>query len=157
MTAEESTAHPLKVAVVGAGPAGFYSAAQLLSGKALQGDVRVDLFDRLPTPYGLVRFGLFLFPEAANWFAPALLTLGVIGITYGAIVATMQKDLKQVIAYSSVAHLGFIVLGTFALTRQSLTGGVLQMINHGLSTGALFLLVGFIVERVMNLKSEEVS
>ena len=97
--------------------------------------------------YGLVRFGLFLFPEAANWFAPALLTLGVIGITYGAIVATMQKDLKQVIAYSSVAHLGFIVLGTFALTRQSLTGGVLQMINHGLSTGALFLLVGFIVER----------
>jgi NADH-quinone oxidoreductase subunit M len=97
--------------------------------------------------YGLVRFGLFLFPEAADWFAPALLTLGVIGITYGAIVATMQKDLKQVIAYSSVAHLGFIVLGTFALTRQSLTGGVLQMINHGLSTGALFLLVGFIVER----------
>ena len=71
----------------------------------------------------------------------------MIGITYGAIVATMQKDLKQVIAYSSVAHLGFIVLGTFALTRQSLTGGVLQMINHGLSTGALFLLVGFIVER----------
>ena len=59
----------------------------------------------------------------------------------------MQKDLKQVIAYSSVAHLGFIVLGTFALTRQSLTGGVLQMVNHGLSTGALFLLVGFIVER----------
>jgi NADH-quinone oxidoreductase subunit M len=97
--------------------------------------------------YGLVRFGLFLFPDAAEWFAPALLTLGVIGITYGAIVATMQKDLKQVIAYSSVAHLGFIVLGTFALTRQSLTGGVLQMVNHGLSTGALFLLVGFIVER----------
>ena len=97
--------------------------------------------------YGLLRFGLYLFPEASRWFAPALLTLGVIGITYGAIVATMQKDLKQVIAYSSVAHLGFIVLGTFALTRQSMTGGVLQMINHGLSTGALFLLVGFIVER----------
>ena len=97
--------------------------------------------------YGLLRFGLYLFPEAAEWFAPALLTLGVIGILYGAVVATMQKDLKQLIAYSSVAHLGFIVLGTFALTQQSITGGVLQMINHGVSTGALFLLVGFIVER----------
>ena len=76
-----------------------------------------------------------------------MLTLAVIGIIYGAIVATMQKDLKRLVAYSSVAHLGFIVLGTFALTSQSITGGVLQMINHGVSTGALFLLVGMIYER----------
>ena len=81
--------------------------------------------------YGFLRFGLYLFPEAARWFAPTFLTLGVIGILYGAVVATMQKDLKRLVAYSSVAHLGFIILGTFALTRQSMTGGVLQMINHG--------------------------
>ena len=71
----------------------------------------------------------------------------MIGVIYGAIVATMQKDLKRLVAYSSIAHLGFIVLGIFAITRQSLTGSVLQMINHGLSTGALFLLVGWIYER----------
>ena len=97
--------------------------------------------------YGLVRFGLELFPEAAADLAPVLLTLAVIGITYGAVVATMQKDLKRLVAYSSVAHLGFIILGTFALTRQAITGGVLQMVNHGISTGALFLLVGMIYER----------
>jgi NADH-quinone oxidoreductase subunit M len=97
--------------------------------------------------YGLVRFGLYLFPDAANFFAPALVTLGVIGIIYGAIVATMQKDLKRLVAYSSVAHLGFIVLGTFAITTQGLQGGLLQNINHGLSTGALFLLVGMISDR----------
>ncbi|MGI8662788.1 MAG: NADH-quinone oxidoreductase subunit M [Acidimicrobiales bacterium] len=97
--------------------------------------------------YGMLRFGLYLFPEAAAWFAPALVTLGVIGIVYGAVVATMQKDLKRLVAYSSVAHLGFIVLGTFALTTQGIQGGVLQMVNHGVSTGALFLLVGWIYER----------
>jgi NADH-quinone oxidoreductase subunit M len=97
--------------------------------------------------YGLIRYGLYLFPEAAVYFAPAMVTLGVIGIIYGAVVATMQKDLKRLVAYSSVAHLGFIALGTFALTQQGLSGGVLQMVNHGLSTGALFLLVGFIYER----------
>jgi NADH-quinone oxidoreductase subunit M len=97
--------------------------------------------------YGFLRFGLYLFPEAAVWAAPGLVTLGVIGITYGAVVAAMQKDLKRVVAYSSVAHLGFIVLGTFALTSQGLTGGVLQMVNHGVSTGALFLLVGMIYDR----------
>jgi NADH-quinone oxidoreductase subunit M len=97
--------------------------------------------------YGFVRFGLFLFPEATRYFAPMMVTLGVIGIVYGAIVATMQKDLKRLVAYSSVAHLGFIALGTFALTTQGVSGGVLQMVNHGLSTGALFLLVGFISER----------
>ena len=97
--------------------------------------------------YGIVRFGLTLFPQAAVDLAPLLLTLAVIGIIYGALVATMQKDLKRLVAYSSVAHLGFIVLGTFAFTNQGLSGGVLQMVNHGLSTGALFLLVGMIYER----------
>jgi NADH-quinone oxidoreductase subunit M len=97
--------------------------------------------------YGFVRFGLYLFPEASVWFAPALVTLGVIGILYGAIVATMQRDLKRLVAYSSVAHLGFIILGTFALTTQGIEGGVMQMVNHGLSTGALFLLVGMIYDR----------
>jgi NADH-quinone oxidoreductase subunit M len=97
--------------------------------------------------YGFVRFGLYLFPDATVFFAPAMVTLGVIGITYGAVVATMQRDLKRLVAYSSVAHLGFIVLGTFALTTQGIQGGVLQMVNHGISTGALFLLVGMIYDR----------
>ena len=97
--------------------------------------------------YGFVRFGLYLFPAASVWFAPALVALGVVGIIYGAIVATMQRDLKRLVAYSSVAHLGFIILGTFALTTQGIQGGVMQMVNHGVSTGALFLLVGMIYER----------
>jgi NADH-quinone oxidoreductase subunit M len=97
--------------------------------------------------YGLLRFGLYLFPEAAHWSRSLFLTLATIGIIYGAIAATMQKDLKRLVAYSSVAHLGFIVLGTFAFTTQSISGGVMQMINHGVSTGALFLLVGMIYER----------
>jgi NADH-quinone oxidoreductase subunit M len=97
--------------------------------------------------YGFLRFGLYLFPEATVWAKPVFLTLATIGILYGAIAATMQKDLKRLVAYSSVAHLGFIVLGTFAITSQSLTGGVMQMVNHGVSTGALFLLVGMIYER----------
>ncbi len=97
--------------------------------------------------YGFLRYGLYLFPDAAHWWAPLFITLGVIGIIYGAICATMQHDLKRLVAYSSVAHLGFIVLGTFALTTQSVSGGLLQMVNHGVSTGALFLLVGWIYER----------
>jgi NADH-quinone oxidoreductase subunit M len=97
--------------------------------------------------YGFVRFGLYLFPKAVVDLAPFFLTLGVIGIIYGAIVATVQRDLKRLVAYSSVAHLGFIVLGTFGLSRQGIEGGVLQMVNHGLSTGALFLLVGMLYER----------
>ena len=97
--------------------------------------------------YGILRFAVFLLPKAAVDLAPLLLTLAVIGITYGAIVATMQKDLKRLIAYSSVAHLGFIVLGIFAFTSQGISGGVIQMVNHGLSTGALFFLVGMIYER----------
>ncbi|MDZ7674433.1 MAG: NADH-quinone oxidoreductase subunit M [Acidimicrobiales bacterium] len=97
--------------------------------------------------YGLIRFGLYLFPDSSLFFAPVFLTLGVIGIVYGAVVATMQKDLKRLVAYSSVAHLGFIALGTFALTTQALQGSILQMVNHGVSTGALFLLVGLISDR----------
>jgi NADH-quinone oxidoreductase subunit M len=97
--------------------------------------------------YGFLRFGLYLFPEASVWARPLFLTLAVIGILWGAIAATMQKDLKRLVAYSSVAHLGFIVLGTFAFTSQAITGGVMQMVNHGISTGALFLLVGMIYER----------
>ena len=97
--------------------------------------------------YGLLRFGLYLFPEAAVWARPLFLTLATIGIIWGAVAATMQTDLKRLVAYSSVAHLGFIVLGTFAVTSQALTGSVAQMVNHGVSTGALFLLVGMIYER----------
>mgnify|MGYP006270775023 CR=1 FL=1 len=97
--------------------------------------------------YGFLRFGLYLFPAAAVWAKPAFLTLATIGIIYGAVAATMQKDLKRLVAYSAVAHLGFIVLGTFAITSQSLSGSVMQMVNHGVSTGALFLLVGMIYER----------
>ena len=97
--------------------------------------------------YGFVRFGLYLFPKAVVDLAPLFLTLGVIGIIYGALVAIVQRDLKRLVAYSSVAHLGFIVLGIFGLSSQGLQGGVLQMVNHGLSTGALFLLVGMLYER----------
>jgi len=97
--------------------------------------------------YGYIRFGLYLFPQAAFDLAWIFLTLGTIGIVYGAIVATMQKDLKRLVAYSSVAHMGFIVIGIFAMNTQSLSGSVIQMVNHGISTGALFMLVGWIYER----------
>ena len=97
--------------------------------------------------YGFLRFGVYLFPQAAMWARPVLYTLAVVGVIYGAIAATMQRDLKRLVAYSSVAHLGFIVLGTFALSSQAVTGAVVQMVNHGVSTGALFLLVGMIYER----------
>lgn len=97
--------------------------------------------------YGLLRFNLPLFPDASLDFVPLMAVLAAAGIIYGAAVAVVQPDLKKLVAYSSVSHLGFIVLGTFALTSQSLQGGVIQMVNHGLTTGALFLLVGIIYER----------
>ena len=97
--------------------------------------------------YGLIRFNLSLFPEASRYFAEAISVLALIGIVYGAIVALIQTDVKRLVAYSSVSHLGFVVLGTFAFTEQAMAGGVLQMVNHGLSTGALFLLVGMVYER----------
>jgi NADH-quinone oxidoreductase subunit M len=97
--------------------------------------------------YGLLRFNLTLFPEASVDLVPVLAVLAVIGILYGAVVAIVQTDIKRLVAYSSVSHLGFVVLGIFALTAQGLQGGVIQMVNHGLTTGALFLLVGMIYER----------
>ncbi len=97
--------------------------------------------------YGFLRFNLPLFPKATIDFIPLMAVLAVIGIIYGALVAIVQSDLKKLVAYSSVSHLGFIILGIFALTSQGLQGGVVQMINHGLTTGALFLLVGMLYER----------
>ncbi|MBX3048604.1 MAG: NADH-quinone oxidoreductase subunit M [Anaerolineales bacterium] len=97
--------------------------------------------------YGFLRFNLPLFPQAAVQLAPAMATLAVIGIIYGAIVSYSQKDVKKLVAYSSISHLGFVVLGIFAINAQGIEGAILQMINHGISTGALFLLVGFIYER----------
>ncbi len=97
--------------------------------------------------YGYVRFAMPLFPEALPTFIPWLSLLAVIGIIYGSLVAMMQEDVKKLVAYSSVAHLGFVMLGVFALNLQGLAGGMIQMINHGISTGALFLIVGFIYER----------
>lgn len=97
--------------------------------------------------YGLLRFNLPLFPEASIAAAPYISILAVIGIIYGALVAMVQTDIKKLVAYSSVSHLGFVVLGIFAITQQSVQGAIIQMINHGLSTGALFLLVGVIYER----------
>ena len=97
--------------------------------------------------YGFLRFCLPLFPDASLAFAPLVFALAVIGIVYGAWVSTVQPDLKKLVAYSSVSHLGFVMLGLFTLNQQGLVGGVIQMINHGLSTGALFLMVGMIYER----------
>ncbi len=97
--------------------------------------------------YGLLRFNLALFPEASVDAVQIMAILAVIGIIYGAVVAIVQPDLKKLVAYSSVSHLGFIVLGTFALTSGGLQGAVIQNVNHGLTTGALFLLVGMIYER----------
>jgi NADH-quinone oxidoreductase subunit M len=97
--------------------------------------------------YGFLRFAIPMFPQAAVDLAPVLLVLAVVGITYGAVVAAMQPNLKRIVAYSSVAHLGFVVLGTFALTSQSISGGLFTMLSHGLITGALFLLVGMLYDR----------
>ncbi len=97
--------------------------------------------------YGYVRFCLPLFPDATVQFIPLIAVLSVIGIIYGAMVALVQPDMKKLVAYSSVSHLGFVMLGLFALNMQSIQGGIIQMINHGLSTGGLFLLVGMIYER----------
>lgn len=102
--------------------------------------------------YGFLRFAIPLFPDAVQLYAPIILTLGVVGIIYGALMAWMQEDAKKMVAYSSVSHLGFVVIGSLALypnqlSVEALTGAVYQMINHGISTGALFFLVGMIYER----------
>jgi len=97
--------------------------------------------------YGFLRFNLPLFPQAAVQLAPWIGALAVVGILYGAMVSYAQRDVKKLVAYSSVSHLGFVMLGLFAINAQGIQGGILQMVNHGLSTGALFLIVGMIYER----------
>jgi len=97
--------------------------------------------------YGFLRFNIPLFPQAAKQLAPWVAGLAVVGILYGAAVSYAQKDVKKLVAYSSVSHLGFVMLGLFALNSQGIQGGILQMVNHGLSTGALFLVVGMLYER----------
>ena len=97
--------------------------------------------------YGFLRFNIPLFPEAAIAAAPVMAVLAVIGIIYGALVAYSQKDVKKLVAYSSVSHMGFVMLGLFALNMQSVSGAILQMVNHGLSTGGLFLVVGMLYDR----------
>jgi NADH-quinone oxidoreductase subunit M len=97
--------------------------------------------------YGLLRFNLAFFPSAARAFAPYIITLAIIGIIYGALVAMVQPDVKRLVAYSSVSHMGFVVLGIFSFTEMGMQGALYQMLNHGVSTGALFLFVGMIYER----------
>jgi NADH-quinone oxidoreductase subunit M len=97
--------------------------------------------------YGFLRFNIPMFPTASLQLAPWIAALAVIGIIYGAIVSYPQKDVKKLVAYSSVSHLGFVMLGLFALNAQGIEGGILQMVNHGISTGALFIIVGMIYER----------
>src|SRR3970282_2004444 len=97
--------------------------------------------------YGFLRFNLSLSPQASLRVAPWIALLAVIGILYGAVVSYAQRDVKKLVAYSSVSHLGFVMLGLFALNAQGIQGGLLQMVNHGISTGALFLIVGMIYER----------
>ena len=97
--------------------------------------------------YGFVRFALPLFPVAVVAYTPLILGLSLVGIVYGSLVAMIQPDIKKLVAYSSVAHLGFVMLGMFALNATGVNGSILQMVNHGLSTGALFILVGMLYER----------
>jgi NADH-quinone oxidoreductase subunit M len=97
--------------------------------------------------YGFVRFNLSMFPEATWYFVPFMVTLSIVAIIYGAMVCLVQQDMKRLIAFSSVSHMGFVTLGMFALNMQGIQGSVLQMVNHGLSTGALFLIVGLIYDR----------
>jgi len=97
--------------------------------------------------YGFLRFAIPLFPDAAQAALPSLIALAVIGIVYGAVVAMMQSDIKKLVAYSSVSHLGFVMLGLCSLNLQGVQGAIYQMLNHGLSTGALFLLVGMLYDR----------
>jgi NADH-quinone oxidoreductase subunit M len=105
--------------------------------------------------YGLVRFCLPMFPGAARECAPWIVTLAIIGIVYGALVALVQPNMKKLVAYSSVSHLGFVVLGVFSFNQNGLDGAVYQMLNHGISTGALFMLVGYLYERTHSLEIKD--
>ncbi|MCP5113696.1 MAG: NADH-quinone oxidoreductase subunit M, partial [bacterium] len=102
--------------------------------------------------YGMLRFAMPLFPEGVAYFAPAINTPAVIGIIYGALVAMVQPNVKKLVAYSSVSHLGFVVLGIFTFTQVGIDGAVYQMLSHGISTGALFILVGYMYERRHSLE-----
>src|SRR5690606_30092339 len=104
------------------------------------------VLDKVGT-YGMLRLCLELFPDASKFFTPLVLVLAVVGIVYGAIVAIGQTDMKRLIAYTSVSHFGFIALGVFAMTQTSAAGATLYMVNHGFSTGALFLIAGFLIYR----------
>ncbi|MFI5205940.1 MAG: NuoM family protein, partial [Candidatus Paceibacterales bacterium] len=104
--------------------------------------------------YGFLRYSIPLFPDAAKYFGPLFIGLAVFGIIYGALVAMVQPDMKKLVAYSSVSHLGYCMLGLFSLNAEGITGSLYQMLNHGVSTGALFLLVGMIYERT---HSREIS
>src|SRR5437868_11598064 len=97
--------------------------------------------------YGFLRFSLPILPDASHRFVPMMIVLSIIGIVYGALVALAQKDWKRLVAYSSVSHMGVVMLGMFALNPLGLTGSIIQQLNHGISTGALFLLVGVVYER----------
>jgi len=105
--------------------------------------------------YGFIRFAIPIFPEAANMMVPLIAVLSIIGIIYGSMVAMVQPDAKKLVAYSSVAHMGFVMLGIFSFTTMGIGGGIYQMLNHGISTGALFLLVGIIYERTHNRMIDE--
>jgi len=106
----------------------------------------VGVLDKVGT-FGMIRYCLELFPSAAHYFTPLIIVLAVIGVLYGAIVAIGQADMKRLIAYTSVSHMGLITLGIFAMTSQGQTGATLYMVNHGFATGALFLIAGFLVTR----------
>ena len=97
--------------------------------------------------YGFIRFAFPLFPQALNYVAPVFMALGAIAIVYGALVAMVQPDIKKLVAYSSVSHMGFVILGLFSLNHIAVSGSIYQMLNHGISTGGLFLIVGMIYER----------
>ncbi|MBB2909061.1 NADH-quinone oxidoreductase subunit M [Streptosporangium becharense] len=119
------------------------AAAQAPAGAAV---LLVGVLDKVGT-YGMLRFCLELFPSASAFFTPLVIVLSVVGIVYGAIVAIGQTDMKRLIAYTSISHFGFIALGVFAMTREAGTGATLYMVNHGFSTGALFLIAGFLIYR----------
>jgi NADH-quinone oxidoreductase subunit M len=106
----------------------------------------VGVMDKVGT-FGMIRYCLQLFPAASRYFTPLIIVLSVIGILYGAIVAIGQRDLKRLIAYTSISHFGFIVLGIFVLTSQGQSGATLYMVNHAFATGALFLIAGFMIAR----------
>ena len=106
----------------------------------------VGVMDKIGT-FGMIRFCLGLFPEASQWATPVVLVLATISILYGAILAIGSRDIMRFIAYTSISHFGFIVLGIFAFTSQSLTGSTLYMLNHGMSTAALFVMAGYLIKR----------